>query len=55
MKNPTPTLADLGRIMIETAGQAACARGYHINPDDPEEVGRQALLHGDINRDGTLN
>jgi len=47
------TFTELGAIMLAEAGEAACESGYQTT--DPEWVGRQALLYGDINRDGTLN
>lgn len=49
------TLKELGEIMLATFGKEACANGYKIDASDVEEIGRQALLFGDINRDGTLN
>jgi hypothetical protein len=49
------TLMELGKILVETVGKTECALAYRINADDLVEVGRQALLHGDINRDGTFN
>ena len=53
---PQLSLADLGRIVVDAVGREACARGYQIeDPNDLEEIGWQALLHRDINRDGTLN
>lgn len=49
------TYLELGEIMLSTFGADACAKGYRIDASDVQEVGRQALLHGDINKDGTLN
>jgi hypothetical protein len=49
------TLTELGQIMIDACGKEACQNGYKIDATDLAEVGRQALLFGDINRDGTLN
>jgi hypothetical protein len=47
------TYEELGRIMLEQAGEQACQDGYGTT--DPEWVGRYALDFGDIRRDGTLN
>lgn len=44
---------ELGRIVLEEAGEEACLAGYLTT--DPEWVGRYALSYGDVNRDGTLN
>jgi hypothetical protein len=44
---------DLGKIMLNQFGDAACQAGY--GTVDPEWVGRNAVQYGDINRDGTLN
>lgn len=49
------SLSELGSIVLNSAGKEACVEGYGIDADDPVEVGCQALLHGDINPDGTLN
>jgi hypothetical protein len=54
-KETQKTLEELGRIMVDACGKEACAKGYKIDPEDLEEVGRQALMFGDINKDGTLN
>lgn len=45
--------AELGKIMLEKAGESACQSGYGTT--DPEWVGRYALQYGDINPNGTLN
>lgn len=47
------TYAELGKIMLEQAGEAACNSGYGTT--DPETVGRYAIQYGDINPNGTLN
>ena len=52
---PQLSLAELGRIMVEAVGVEACTHGYRIPSHDLEEIGRQALMYRDINRDGTLN
>lgn len=44
---------ELGNIMLATAGQDACRRGYGTT--DPEAVGQYALQYNDINPDGTTN
>ena len=49
------SLEKLGQIMIEATSKEACAASYKIDADDLKEVGRQALRHGDIEPDGTLN
>jgi len=49
------SLAEPGRKILRVYGREACEKGYRIDADDLEEVGRQALLHGDIRPDGTLN
>ena len=49
------TMRELGQIMLDTFGKDTCASAYRISAHDVAEVGRQAILHGDINRDGTLN
>lgn len=45
--------ACIGRIVIETAGWAACIDVYGTS--DPAEIGQAALAHGDIDVDGTSN
>lgn len=47
------TYKELGNIMLEEAGADACQGGYGTVV--PEQVGIFALVHGDINEDGTLN
>lgn len=47
------TFEQIGRIMLDAHGEAACLAGYKTN--DPEWVGALALRSGDINHDGTLN
>lgn len=47
------TYADLGNIMIATAGLPACEQAYQST--DPAMIGRVALGWGDINTDGTTN
>ena len=54
-KLPNKPLQELGQILVDAFGVTACASGYRIDASDLEEVGRQGLLFGDINRDGTLN
>lgn len=49
------TMEELGRIMKANHTNEEIAQGYNIDPSDDAEVGRQALLWGDINRDGTTN
>lgn len=49
------SLKELGQLMINECGKEACAKGYKIDASNLEEVGRQALLFGDINLDGTIN
>lgn len=49
------TLKELGEIIINNFSQKMIRDGYDIDPSDVEEVGRQALRWGDIERDGTLN
>lgn len=49
------TLKELGDIVIAEFGAEACAYVYETNPEDRAEIGRQALLFGDIRSDGTLN
>jgi len=49
------TLTELGKIILKNNTKEQIADGYNIDPSDVEEVGRQALLWGDINRDGALN
>jgi hypothetical protein len=49
------TLAELGKIMAGQFDKETLAKAYKIDASDFEEVGRQALLWGDIRRDGTLN
>lgn len=47
------TYAELGKIMLDQAGEEACNSGYGTT--DPEWVGRYARQYGDINPNGTLN
>jgi hypothetical protein len=49
------TLRELGEIITKNFSQESIREGYQIDPADLEEVGRQALLFGDIQQDGTLN
>ena len=49
------TLRELGNIMLEKFPREQLENAYKIDASDPVEVGRQALLWNDINRDGTLN
>ncbi len=46
-------LIELGKIMLEDAGEEACMEAYQT--DDPYFVGLQALGYGDINEDGSVN
>lgn len=55
-KSKTPkTLEELGKIMLKGSSKEKLAEAYRIDASDLEEVGRQALMWGDIRRDGTLN
>lgn len=47
------TYEELGKILLEEAGEEACQEGYGTT--DPEWVGRYGIQYGDINRDGSLN
>ena len=47
------TCTELGEIMLNTAGEAACLEGYGTL--DPFWIGYFALEYGDINEDGELN
>jgi hypothetical protein len=49
----TLTYEELGRIMLEQAGEQACLDGYTTT--DPYWVGRYAVQYGDIDPDGTTN
>ncbi len=51
--NAVARFIELGEIVLKEAGEEACQIGYSTT--DPEWVGRYALVHGDINPDGTLN
>lgn len=44
---------ELGNIMLKESGREKCLAGYQT--DDPEYVGRYALMYGDIQPNGTLN
>lgn len=46
------SFAELGAILIREFGMAACIQGYAT--DVPEWIGRQAIVFGDIDWDGTL-
>jgi len=46
---------ELGAIMREYWTCEALGRAYRIDGSDLREVGRQALLHGDIRLNGELN
>lgn len=47
------SFVQLGNIMLQASGNAACLRGYGTT--DPEWVGRYAIQYNDIQPDGTLN
>lgn len=49
------TLKELGEIMLKHNTREQLESAYKIDASDLVEVGRQALLFNDINRDGTLN
>lgn len=48
-------LERIGLEVLELHGVAAVLSGYGLTVADPVEVGRQAILWGDANADGTLN
>jgi hypothetical protein len=48
------TLAELGAIIVEAVGKSQVEEGYQHSADDLAEVGRSALLWGDINKEGEL-
>lgn len=45
----------LGLIIADKFSGEQIRKGYCVDPHDYIEVGRQALIHRDINPDGTLN
>lgn len=49
------TLKELGEIILANYSPNEVRAGYNIDPSDVEEVGRQALLHNDITKEGVLN
>ena len=49
------TLQELGEIVLAVHKAEDIARSYDIDASDVAEVGRQALLWGDISPDGELN
>lgn len=48
------TLAELGRIIVEAVGESGVEHGYNHSADDLAEVGRSALMWGDITPEGEL-
>lgn len=54
MTMATKTLAELGQIIYDAVGRAGIESGYKHSADDLTEVGRSALMWGDITREGEL-
>ena len=49
------TLTELGRIIKDNCTDQQILDGYGVDPNDLEEIGRQARFFNDINADGELN